>query len=456
VAFIAAASIPKLLMIFIFKLNPVSDMYSYNALGGSAANQDSWSWMYHVGVLDLDSIFPHVLHIANLYDILFKVSMNSPKVVQVFNVACSALTAFLILSVVSYFFNRRAGMFAALVFFFLPTWYLYTTLIGAEPVWLLALFLSMHFVIRLLAYRSLKDPQLWVSVALIIGSLYFAQCIRPLSMVFVIGYVCFVWFRLKEENDKPARSSFWVPRIGILAVMIGFFALNQFQPKMDQFYFGVPIASAKVGEEYTLATGTNPKTGGVYNYNMILKLEKYNHNQKLTPAQRFAGFDRILQKQMKTNITAIQAHDTWRHFFYNKNETLMKPDYGLVLFYENTRKKTNQLQVMPSSVITPLTDISTGMQVAILVLVIISLLAQLVATEDVQQRNRQRNGVLINETILIGMVMIFMLVEVQSRYQVAFYIPWLMLGSLGMSYMVPDFSLRKCESKPMLGITNKI
>lgn len=94
VAFISIMAIPKLILVFAFKLNPISDMYSYNALGGSAANQDSWAWMYHVGVLDLDSIFPHVLHIANLYNVLFRISINSPKVVQVFNIACSVLTAF--------------------------------------------------------------------------------------------------------------------------------------------------------------------------------------------------------------------------------------------------------------------------------------------------------------------------------------------------------------------------
>lgn len=454
VTFVILMSIPKFLLMTIFKLNPVSDMYSYNALGGSAANQDSWAWMYHVGVLDLDSIFPHVLHIANLYNFLFKASMNSPKMVQVFNIACSALTTLLILSVASYFFNRRAGMFASLVFFFMPTWYLYTTLIGAEPIWLLALFLSMHFVIQLLSYRSLKDPKLWGTVAMIIASLYFAQCIRPLSSVFAIGYGCFVWFRAKEASDKPHKASFWVPRIGILIVLFGFFTLNQLQPKIDELYFGVPIANAKVGEEYTLATGTNPKTGGVYNYNMVLKLEKYNHDHHLTEAQKFAGFEHVLQKQIKANANEIKAHDDLARFFYDKNETLMKPDYGSVLFYENTRKKSEQGKVMPSRVITPLTNISSGFQVAVLVLVLISLLAQLVFHEGYAEVQRQRNGVLVNETILIGMTIIFMLTEVQSRYQVAFYVPWLILAGLGMSLMVPEFASEPRESLQIIEEAN--
>lgn len=442
VAFISIMAIPKLILVFAFKLNPISDMYSYNALGGSAANQDSWAWMYHVGVLDLDSIFPHVLHIANLYNVLFRISINSPKVVQVFNIACSVLTTFLILAIVTYFFNRTIGMFAALTFFFLPTWYLYTTLIGAEPAWLLALFLSMYFLIKLLAYRSLKDWHPWVTIGLIIVLLFFAQSIRPLSMVFVIGYVCFVWFRLSEQTTKENRADFWVPRIGILAVMLGFFALNQLQPRIDRFYFGVPIADAKIGEQYTLATGTNPKTGGVYNYNMILKLEKYNHNQKLTNEQRFAGFEKVLSKQLKANVAGIKAHGTWKHFFYDKNETLMKPDYGPVLFYSNTRKKTDQFQVMPRHMINGLTNLVTGNQVVMLLLVIIGLLAQFVAYRIDSKVNRERNGVLLSDTIMIGLTIIFLLVEVQSRYQIAFYVPRTILSGLGMGHLMPTFQVK--------------
>lgn len=120
VAFVGIMSIPKLILIAMFKLNPQSDMYSYSVLAGSRANGDLWSWMYHVGVLDLDNIFPHVLHIADFYNILFRISVNSNTVVQYFNVMISALTTFLVLGLAARFFGRRAGMFAALVFSFSP------------------------------------------------------------------------------------------------------------------------------------------------------------------------------------------------------------------------------------------------------------------------------------------------------------------------------------------------
>lgn len=175
---------------------------------------------------------------------------------------------------------------------------------------------------------------------------------------------------------------------------------------------------------------------------MILKLEKYNHNQKLTNEQRFAGFEKVLSKQLKANVAGIKAHGTWKHFFYDKNETLMKPDYGPVLFYSNTRKKTDQFQVMPRHMINGLTNLVTGNQVVMLLLVIIGLLAQFVAYRIDSKVNRERNGVLLSDTIMIGLTIIFLLVEVQSRYQIAFYVPRTILSGLGMGHLMPTFQVK--------------
>ncbi|GHP13169.1 hypothetical protein YK48G_05940 [Lentilactobacillus fungorum] len=464
VAFIGLMSIPKIVLILVFKLHPISDMYSYNVLAASRANGDSWHWMYHVGVLDLDSIFPHVLHIANLYNYLFKIFANSPKVIQFFNVVVSALTAILVMNIVSYFFNRHVGMFAAMVFFFTPTWYLFTTLIGAEPTWVFLLFLSLWLLKRLVNYRSFSDWHFWVTVGLIAVVLDAAQSIRPLSMAFGIGYSLFVWFRFKEApstktnemtGERERRAAFWVPRIGILVVAMAFFGLNQLQPRIDRLYFGVPIAKATVGEAYTLAVGTNPKTGGIYSDQIAANLEKYNHNQKLSMAERFDGFNQVLTTQLADNVHYLTKRKAWGKFLYQKTEILMRPEYGQVSFYENTRKKFSQMDVMPRSVITSSTNISTGWEVAMMVLVLLSLLTQLIPKEDSLSAAREQNGILINEIILIGMTLIFLAVEVQSRYQIAFYLPWVALSSIGMRYMMPSLSYQPEKEVSAAGDSEK-
>lgn len=455
--FLSIMSIPKIIMLYSFRLNLISDMWSYNVLGGSRANGDSWRWLYRLRALDLDSIFPHVIHIGNFYHYLYKVVVNSPKVVQWFNIGISILSAILIMNIVCYFFNRQTGMFAALTFFFLPTWYIYTTLLGAEPVWLFALLLSMSLINRLVTYQSLKDRHFWMDAGWIVVALYFAQNIRPLSMVIVIAYGLFVWFKFKEPLKRHENAkAIWVPRIGILAVVLVFFGLTQIEPKVDQFLYGVPIAKSSIGQEYTLATGTTVKTGGMWSSTLVKKLEKYNHDRTLTPAEKFSGFDEVLKKQLKVNTDALKKNGKWKSFLFRKNEILMQPDYGPVLFWNNTRRPNYMWEDLTPFEIGFLTNMVTGFPIAVLVLVLIGLFSQLIPKANDLSGIRERNGVLVNEIVMIGMTLIFMAVEVQSRYQVAFYIPWMVISSLGMSYMVPDFSLRKCESKPMVGITNKI
>ncbi|MGF2384978.1 hypothetical protein [Lentilactobacillus otakiensis] len=454
--FLSVMSIPKIIMIYSFRLNLISDMWSYNVLGGSRANGDSWQWLYHVRALDLDSIFPHVIHIGNFYHYLYKVVVNSPKVVQWFNIGISVLSAILILNIVSYFFNRQTGMFAALTFFFLPTWYIYTTLLGAEPVWLFALLMSMSLLNRLVTYRSLKDRHFWLDAGWIVVALYFAQNIRPLSMVIVIAYGLFVWFKFKEPLKRHEHpKAVWVPRIGILAVVLVFFGLTQIEPKVDQFVYGVPIAKSSIGQEYTLATGTTIKTGGMWSSKLVKKLEKYNHDQTLTPAQKFAGFDQVLKKQLKANTEALTRNGKWKDFLFRKNEILMQPDYGPVLFWNNTRKPNYMWEDLTPFEIGTLTNLVTGFQIAFLILTMIGMLPQLVPRIDDLSGIHEKNGILVNEIVMIGMTLIFMAVEVQSRYQVAFYIPWMMISSLGMSYVVPNFSLKEKPSHSEIPVSVK-
>lgn len=445
VAFVGIMSIPKLILIAMFKLNPQSDMYSYSVLAGSRANGDLWSWMYHVGVLDLDNIFPHVLHIADFYNILFRISVNSNTVVQYFNVMISALTTFLVLGLAARFFGRRAGMFAALVFFLQPSWYLYTTLIGIEPVWLFCQLAGISLILRLFKYGNFKDWRLWGDIFLIIVVLFFAENIQPLSVVLFIAFFCFIWFRFHEGRRehlaigvtgtisyKPRFVELWLPKIAIVLIIGACFTLRQIQPQIDRFYFGVPIASNNVGEAYTLAVGTNPKTHGVYSDALINRIELFNHINGKSEGQKFIYFNSVFKKQIKDNLNYHHVHRDWNKFVYSKYESLMKPAYAFTEFSENTRSNDKQKQLIPRQIVDTATNLMTAPVVALLLLVVIGLLSQLFSKKENSKTAKDRNGILLTETIMLGFFILFFGVEVQGRYQISFYIPWIFIGSLGM------------------------
>ncbi|TDG86553.1 hypothetical protein [Lentilactobacillus hilgardii] len=82
VAALTLLTLPKIVLVFLFKIKPVSDMYSYNALGGSSASGDSWHWMYTHNGLDLNPLFPHVVHISSVFGWIDRLFINAPLTIQ--------------------------------------------------------------------------------------------------------------------------------------------------------------------------------------------------------------------------------------------------------------------------------------------------------------------------------------------------------------------------------------
>ena len=195
----------------------------------------------------------------------------------------------------------------------------------------------------------------------------------------------------------------------------------------------MPIANSSIGLKYTLAVGTDPKTHGMYSPQLISQLEKPNHNHKLTDQQRFAEFDQILSRKLLTNRHSLIAHHQTSQVITTKNEELMDPNYGIVLLDMNTNQPISSRSLIAKSLVPPVTTISTAVQLNILFLVLIGLSIQLIPEKASQLQQRRQNGILLCASMLVGFTLIFMAVEVQARYQISFYIPWVLLAGVGMN-----------------------
>lgn len=436
-------SIPKVILAIRLPIHPVSDMYSYNVLATSWASGDSWQWMNHVGILDLDSISPHVLHIATFDGFLFKLTTTTPLITEGFNIICVILCATLIVSLAQRFFTRTVGFFSAIIFLLMPNWYFYSSLIGVEPVWLLFQLLGLYFIIRILTsdwqWTSLR---FWGVLILAVICLFVAKELRPLTLIIVIAVVILGMFKVPilpeftgglTPNQTLTRQYFWKPRLAILLIFGLFFGLNQVSTTIDRSIYQVPIANSSIGLKYTLAVGTDPKTHGMYSPQLINQLEKPNHNHKLSSQQKFAEFDQILSRKLLTNRHGLIAHHQTSQVITTKNEELMDPNYGIVLLDMNTNQPISSRSLIAKSLVPPVTTISTAVQLNILFLVLIGLSIQLIPEKTSQLQQRRQNGVLLCALILVGFTLIFMAVEVHSRYQISFYIPWVLLAGVGMN-----------------------
>ncbi|WP_054732228.1 hypothetical protein [Lentilactobacillus parafarraginis] len=111
----------------------------------------------------------------------------------------------------------------------------------------------------------------------------------------------------------------------------------------------------------------------------------------------------------------------------------MDPNYGIVLLDMNTNQPISSRSLIAKSLVPSVTTISTAVQLNILFLVLIGLSIQLIPEKASQLQQRRQNGILLCASMLVGFTLIFMAVEVQARYQISFYIPWVLLAGVGMN-----------------------
>ncbi|WP_057863649.1 hypothetical protein [Lentilactobacillus diolivorans] len=430
-------TIPKILGIFYFKLIPASDMWTYETLANLNATGASWPTLYAKGMLDLDSLWPQVLHIATTFGLIYRLFHVHLVVLQLLNIAATFLDALLLYYVIKPFGGSRVGIAAALIFYLTPAFYIYSVLIGAEPLWLLAVLLSFKFFNDLLLPRlRIGRLRYLMTIVGITGFLYLAQLLRPIIMIIVIAMILYGLFSFGQSESAQAWSR-KQRLLSLLIIAISFITLTQFSTKIDQAIYRVPISNSIVGMKYTVATGSNSATKGQYDHNMILKLEKINHSQISAP-NKFNQMDAYLAKKIKHNLATVIKNSNLPKFIFTKSQILLQSGYGFRLFWIDTHPVTHNH--IPSHIKSISNSISAASQIGIQGLAFTVAILDLIymcyyGSKSKRIHFRTLNGLFFMEILLIGLFIASLLVEVQDRYQVALYIPIIGIISNGISLL---------------------
>jgi hypothetical protein len=237
-------TIPKIMLIGLFKISPVSDIYSYTNLGGSSASGDSWRWMYSNGGLDLNPLFPSVIHISSAFGWIDRLFINKPFTIQLFNILITLTTAVLI-----YYFGRQignhfVGILSSLLFYLIPTYYIYSVLPGYEPLWLLLLVISsLCFNRWRLGHWQISNSYYWGWLLMTIVSLILAQLIRPLTPIWVLSFFFFTWMTLHDNHISKAYQKTRTPYqlAGSFLILIIFTLFLAIAPKVDRQIYHIPL-----------------------------------------------------------------------------------------------------------------------------------------------------------------------------------------------------------------------
>lgn len=87
-------------------------------------------------LVGMNSSWPHVLNIALLYSIPYSLIGTSYITAQIINITLTFFDALLIYKLCASIINKQAGIFSALIFSLIPSYFLYSLLNGAEPMFM--------------------------------------------------------------------------------------------------------------------------------------------------------------------------------------------------------------------------------------------------------------------------------------------------------------------------------
>jgi len=419
-------SLPKLLIIFLLKLTPKSDMWTYDLEAKMRLAGYSWNYLFEKGWLDISNISPHVFHIASFFRAFYWLSGMNLMIIQLTNVVLCALCSYLIYSIVKFFFNNSSGLLASLLLFFSPSNYVYSCLIGAEYIQMFAILVSIYFYIRILDIKnisSIKRKVFFMILSLI--ALLIAESIRPNMIVYASAMFIFGIFSIKSGNTLTMKQA----KV-LITLFFCLFCLFSFNSnKIDRLIYQMPIANRSVETNYTLATGFNYETKGMYSSDIITNLEKINH-ANLTPDTKFMLWNHFLTKKRKDNYNFLKTHSLFWELFKHKLDILLDSRFGFKLLYfsfeDYFNEKNNILPTFYNEAL--LVFCFVYQQLLLLSISVLTLLSLI----HLRYMSNEYTVCFFAAIVNIGVLLSSILVEVQPRYQMSMYVPWML--SIGFSY----------------------
>ncbi|POD88960.1 hypothetical protein S101258_00309 [Lactiplantibacillus plantarum subsp. plantarum] len=121
----------KLPLIAGLKIQPTSDFWNYHTLAAFSAQGLTWKQLWQQGVIGNYVLFPHALNIANGFSLAAAFGGDNYFVSQLINISCSLFDMLLIYWLVARWLSRQLGIAAALIFYCIPAYWLYGSLLMA-------------------------------------------------------------------------------------------------------------------------------------------------------------------------------------------------------------------------------------------------------------------------------------------------------------------------------------
>ncbi|WP_125770784.1 glycosyltransferase family 39 protein [Companilactobacillus furfuricola] len=423
-----AIALIKVFLILSYKIGPTSDYWNYHYFAYAKASGIPWTQ----SLIGVNSNWPHVLNIALLYSIPYSLIGTNFITSQLLNIAITFFDGLLIYKLCASVVNKQAGIFAAMIFSFIPAYFLYGILNGAEPMFLtFVLGLLVTFDTFMKRNSQTSNIRWLTSVVSMFLLSVLAYMVRPTIAIWLVAGLLFLIFRRNEEPD--AKKFLWKRYsyfLGFFAIFMVFSALS---PNIYSAIYHLPIGSTSNQNKYSLATGTSPQTNGAYNSD-IYQIMNNNFKKYKDPNLRDRHVDQQLNAQIHNNIEELQRKESWSSFIDKKYTLFSSEDYGYNWLLYNTYKNNRHAKTF-YNMRKPLIALSVIFFEFILILSIFAMSFILLFAPAFKNGIELQNKLFYLALLLDGFILGSMLFEVQGRYHAILYIPLVLILGMGVKIL---------------------
>ncbi|MCH4149298.1 glycosyltransferase family 39 protein [Companilactobacillus sp.] len=423
-----AIALIKVFLVLTYRIGPTSDYWNYHYLAYARASGIPWTR----NMLGVNSSWPHVLNIAFLYSIPYSLIGTNFITSQILNIVITFFDGLLFYKLCASIINKQAGIFSALIFSLIPSYFLYSILNGAEPMFLtFALGLLITFNTFFSRTENSSNLRWFTSVLSMTVLSILAYMVRPTITIWLVAGLLFLMFK-RDTKKIPAilRLKRYLYYFGFFAVFMVFSSLSA---NIYSAVYGLQLGSNQTLNKYSLATGTSPETSGAYDKS-IYGIMNDNYKKYSDQTDMDKHIDSELNRRIHDNVNNLNTHGKWGIFLDQKYTRFAAEDYGYDWLLYNTYKNNRHAATF-YSMKKPLVSLSVIFFEFILVSAIITMSFILLFAPVLPRGVLIQNKLFYFSLLLDGFILGSMIFEVQGRYHSILYIPLILILGLGVQIL---------------------
>lgn len=381
--------IPRVAWTYFIQTQPFSDFLHLHNYGINVSRGD------FTGFVDFYGVFPFKIGFGMVLGALYFIFGSGLMVTNIFNIVLAVILVLILYTGGRTLYSEKAGRLAGLLTAIWPAHIMYTSVIASEDLFLVLFTAAVVLMLTFLKKYTHKNYEIGNGNLIMIGAgilTALAQVIRPMAMILLPVFAVFVLIFNRYRADRLSDIGLRIK--AVLVVTLTYVIVLNLINIPIQNASGVDITRS--GSGFNLLVGTNSKADGMFNNEDFAIIKKYNYDfDKVHHASKEIALERVKSSPVQFVKLAIRKFEI---LWGNEN-------FG---YYWSTQSAGDSgAEKLVKSHPRVFYAVSQAFYILILLMAICACIYNL---------SEKRYDALIILMVFGGIVVSYLLLEVQSRY----------------------------------------